>query len=167
MLWVYRLCAAVGRPVERILGIDIKNFGQVLVGWINAKTSTQAIQDAVDIGHAIMLRAHVAYDLSGTLAVQHEGGYPMRVDVELSAAPHMIPQGGEYGAHHIMVTADHQPSLMRLRYFHPVDGLLYDRALTSANVEKVLAHVHALTKNVRAEIIRESARRAEDAQRRS
>lgn len=162
--WLYRLCAAVRKPIGRLLGIE-RSFPDALVGWIGAHTSQEAMQDASDLALAITHRAFAGFDLSGSAAFQHEGGRPAAVEVRLSSAPHMEFRGKEYSSHVIFVVADTAAGFMRLRYLHETTGYSYDKRLTMANLETLLKNIHALTKNVRAEIIREAAGRTTYAQR--
>jgi hypothetical protein len=167
MAWVERLCNATGQPIGDILGTrQARSWQQCLTGWNHAHNSREALQFATDCAVAVAARAFARYRLSGSFSVAYSGGYPHEVVLYLSAAPDVSVLGGRFAAHQLAITAEkvyNEPGgrrRMMLQHLRP-DGAAPDKSfLTPQLLESTLARIHALTKNLNAELQRETARSA-------
>jgi hypothetical protein len=164
LTWLHRLCAAIKKPIGRVIG-DERAIGERLVGWLHGQTAQEQMQDAAELATAILFQAFKDYNLSGAASFNHEGGSPLKVEVSLGMFPFMEDKGGVYAPHRIWVTADREAGVMWLRYHHELFPRSFSGELTSQNLNLILEHIHALTKDICAKIVRESAGGKKNAQR--
>ena len=161
--WAARICLVARKPLVNLLKTrKPREWEQCVMGWNHASNVTEALHFATDCALAIVCRAHTQYMLTGSFGVSYAGGWPKEVVVMLSPAPEMSMLGGKYALHKIVITAERPPGgghrQMFIRHICPVRGLQDHQFLTAKFLEKTFTTIYEYTKNLAAELQRESAR---------
>ena len=166
--WVTRICAVVGRPVSSVLATKTAlACADAVVGWAGSTPGSEAIQAAHDCAQAISIWAFENYGLSGDVIVAHREGIPTKVKISLSPNPSTAYKGGEYGYHHLIVTAKYTPggkSQMWLRATEPGDRPTEERVIHNSRLSHQalriqLIDIYDRTKNIARRLTKEFARR--------
>ena len=168
MEWVARICAAVGKPLDDVLGFQEPTPAhKAIVGWVGASSWHEAMQAAFDCATAINLLA-MSHSLSGDTLVSHRDGMPVKVRVSLSPDPSLTTYGGKYEYHHVIVTAERMRDGSSQMWFRvtaptstsPTGEVIHEGRLCYTDLRALIIEIYERTKNIPRSLVTESARRA-------
>jgi len=139
--WAYRLCHAMGEPLDALLGRDMRTMQEAIAGWANTPPGGAAIHAATTLGVAISCRALVGYNYSGTIAVDHELGEVTRLTVTLNS---QFDCEGQRKSHYIVIGVTPAPgggrqTVMRCMSAHGHD---VRDVLSLAVIERMLTELY-------------------------
>lgn len=153
LAWAERICHANGKTLDSVLGVrKPKTWQQSVLGWAHARTPTEALQLATDCALAIIYRALVRYELSGSFALDFRGGYPREITIALSAAPEVSILGGSCMAHQIIVSTEVSlhggGQRMMLKHVWPGAPAVDRDVMTADLVDRTLRRIKDGTKGI-------------------
>tara|TARA_R110002110_G_scaffold8326_8_gene41893 strand:- start:9448 stop:10161 length:714 start_codon:yes stop_codon:yes gene_type:complete len=165
MVWVIRICAAVGKPLDGVLGLRKPiGYRQALVGWVGVESGAPALQAAYDCANMVVQQAFLGFSLSGDSVVSHLDGVPRKLTVSLSPNPSLTIYGGKYDYYRIIITAREKPgggSQMWIKTLTPGGTELVSVRLTGETLRDNLKLIYGYTKHISKELIGESTQRPE------
>lgn len=156
--WVVMICNAVGVPPVRVLGPKGERmFPNATLGWLQAKSRTQAMEMATDCAASIAIRAYVHYGLSGHYSITYPHGWVSEVVIYLSPVPELTIEGGDKGYHRISITSRKDSDGVRrmwIQHIDPATGCVTDKEILEPKyLESLIKNVYTitrpLTKNLR------------------
>jgi hypothetical protein len=160
LVWASIICASAGVSLEVVLGTRVsKSCQQALVGWLRARSFSEALQLASDCAQSICLIALNAYKLIGFFTLRYANEGPVEVDINLSPAPELAVYGKHLSPHQLLVTADNGADGQRrmfIRHYHPTIGYVSKLPLELKTLENLIRDIYVSTKNYTTELQRET-----------